>query len=268
MSQEFYKGKVVWVTGASAGIGEALVKAFAGRGARVILTARRESELERVRQEAGLTEERSLLLPADVTEFEKAPELVSRVLAKFGTIDIVVHNAGVSQRSYINNTDFEVYQRMMDVNFFSTVAITKAVLPFMINHQSGHFVVVSSVAGKIGTIMRSGYCASKHALHGFFDSLRAEYFKNHIKVTTVCPGYIRTDVSVNALNESGEKYGKMDANQESGMAPEECAARILTAVKRDRKEVYIGGLTEVAAIYLKRFFPAILFDQVRKNIPD
>lgn len=268
MSQEFYKGKVVWVTGASSGIGEALVKAFAKEGARVVLTARRVGELERVRNEAGLSEERSLILPADVTEFDKAPELASRVLGKFGQIDVVVHNAGVSQRSYINNTDFNVYRNMMDINFFSTVAITKAVLPFMIKHQSGHFIVISSVAGKIGTIMRSGYCASKHALHGFFDSLRAEYFNDHIKVTTVCPGYIRTDVSLNALNESGEKYGKMDANQASGLAPEECAERILTAVRKDKKEVYIGGLKEVAAIYVKRFFPAILFDQVRRNIPE
>jgi short-subunit dehydrogenase len=268
MSQDFYKGKVVWVTGASAGIGEALVKALANAGSRVVLTARRESELERVRSEAGLPDERSLVLAADVTDFDNAPSLVSKVLAKFGQIDLVVHNAGVSQRSYINETSFEVYQKMMNINFLSTVALTKAVLPYMIHHNTGHFIVISSVAGKIGTIMRSGYCASKHALHGFFDSLRAEYFDHHIKVTTVCPGYIRTNVSLNALNQTGEKYGKMDANQERGMAPEECASRILKAVSRDRKEVYIGGLKEVAAIYVKRFFPAILFDQVRKNIPD
>lgn len=268
MSNEFYKGKVVWITGASAGIGEALVKAFAREGARVVLTARRAEELERVRNEAGLSEERSLVLPADVTLFENAPDLAARVLAKFGQIDVVVHNAGVSQRSYIHNTDFSVYRKLMDINFYSTVAITKAVLPFMIKQQAGHFIVISSVAGKIGTIMRSGYCASKHALHGFFDSLRAEYFDNHIKVTTVCPGYIRTNVSVNAMNETGEKHGKMDSNQEKGLAPEECAARILSAVRKDRKEVYIGGLREVAAIYVKRFFPAILFDQVRKNTPE
>lgn len=268
MSQDFYKGKVVWVTGASAGIGEALVKAFAKEGARVVLTARREGELERVRTEAGLSTERSLILAADVTDFDNAPNLAAKVLAKFGQIDMVVHNAGVSQRSYIQETGFDVYQKMMDINFFSTVAITKAALPNMLKHNAGHFIVISSVAGKIGTIMRSGYCASKHALHGFFDSLRAEYFDQHIKVTTVCPGYIQTDVSVNALNESGEKYGKMDANQARGMSAEECASRILKAVSRDRKEVYIGGLKEVAAIYVRRFFPAILFDQVRKNIPD
>jgi len=268
MTQDFFKGKVVWVTGASAGIGEALVKAFAKEKARVVLTARRESELIRVRDEAGLTEDQSLILPADVTEFDKAPEWAARVMSKFGRIDLVVHNAGVSQRSYINQTDFDVYRKMMDLNFFSTVAITKAVLPTMIHQNTGHFIVISSVAGKIGTIMRSGYCASKHALHGFYDSLRAEYFKEKIRVTTVCPGYIRTNVSLNALNEAGEKYGRMDQNQANGMPPEKCAEKILAAVRKDRKEVYIGGLTEVAAIYLKRFFPAILFDQVRKNIPD
>ncbi len=180
----------------------------------------------------------------------------------------MVHNAGISQRSYIKDTDLDVYRKLMDVNFYSTVAITKAILPYMIKQQSGHFIVISSVAGKIGTIMRSGYNASKHALQGFYDSLRAESYNDNIKVTTICPGYIRTNISVNAINEKGGKFGKMDSNQEKGIAPEECARQILNAVKKDKKEIYIGGLKEVAAIYVKRFLPNLLFDQVRKNIPE
>jgi short-subunit dehydrogenase len=263
-----FQNKVVWITGASSGIGEAIAMAFAREGAKLVLTARRQEELERVKVRTGLPDSSVLTLPMDVTEFDKANDAAARIIQTFQRIDIMVHNAGVSQRSYIKDTDLDVYRKLMDVNFYSTVALTKAVLPYMIKQQSGHFIVISSVAGKIGTIMRSGYNASKHALHGFYDSLRAESYKDNIKVTTVCPGYIRTNVSVNALDENGGKFGKMDTNQENGIPPEECARQILNAVRKDKKEIYIGGLKEVAAIYLKRFFPSLLFDQVRKNIPE
>jgi NADP-dependent 3-hydroxy acid dehydrogenase YdfG len=265
---ETFKNKVVWITGASSGIGEAIAMAFAQQGARLVLTARREEELIRVGKLTGLPETSILILPMDVTDFEKAKPAAERIIQTFGQIDIMVHNAGVSQRSYIIDTDLDVYRKLMDVDFYSTVAITKAVLPYMIRQQSGHFIVISSVAGKIGTIMRSGYNAAKHALHGFYDSLRAEGYKDNIRVTTVCPGYIRTNISLNALNESGSKFGKMDSNQANGIPAEECARQILRAVRKDKKEIYIGGLKEVAAIYLKRFLPNVLFDQVRKNIPE
>lgn len=263
-----FKDKVVWITGASSGIGEAMAMAFANEGAKLVLTARREEELQRVKIKTGLPDAAVLVLPMDVTQFEKAKPAAEQVISYFGRIDIMVHNAGVSQRSYIKDTDLEVYQMLMNVNFYSTVAITKAILPYMIQQKSGHFIVISSVAGKIGTIMRSGYNAAKHALQGFYDSLRAEGYSDNIKVTTICPGYIRTNISLNALNENGSKFGKMDSNQEKGIAPEECAARILDAVRNDKKEIYIGGMKEVAAIYMKRFFPSFLFDQVRKNIPE
>jgi short-subunit dehydrogenase len=265
---ESFKNKVVWITGASSGIGEAIALAFAKEGAKLVLTARREDELQRVKQLTGLPDQDVLVLPMDVTQFDKAKGAAEQIVAYFQRIDIMVHNAGVSQRSYVNDTDLDVYQRLMDVNFFSTVAITKAVLPYMVQQQSGHFIVISSVAGKIGTIMRSGYNAAKHALQGFYDSLRAEGYKDNIKVTTICPGYIRTNISLNALDASGSKFGKMDSNQAKGIPADECAQRILDAVKKDKKEIYIGGLKEVAAIYVKRFLPNLLFDQVRKNIPE
>jgi len=263
-----FKDKVVWITGASSGIGEALAMAFAKEGAKLVLTARRREELERVKQQTALPAANVLVLPLDVTQLDQAQPAADQVIAHFGHIDIMVHNAGVSQRSYINDTDLEVYQSLMNVNFFSTVALTKAVLPHMIARRSGHFIVMSSVAGKIGTIMRSGYNAAKHALQGFYDSLRAEGYPNNIKVTTICPGYIRTNISLNALNASGDKFGKMDSNQAKGIPADVCAAKILDAVRKDKKEIYIGGFKEVAAIYLKRFFPSLLFDQVRKNIPE
>ncbi|KAA0991657.1 SDR family oxidoreductase [Dyadobacter aurulentus] len=265
---ENFKNKVVWITGASSGIGEALAIAFAREGAKLVLTARRKEELERVKLATGLPDTSVLVLPMDVTDLEMAGPAAEQVIAQFQRIDIMVHNAGVSQRSYIKDTDLAVYRNLMEIDFFSTVALTKAVLPYMTRQKSGHFIVMSSVAGKIGTIMRSGYNAAKHALHGFYDSLRAEGYVDNIKVTTVCPGYIRTNISLNALNESGSKFGKMDANQANGIPAEECARQILNAVKKDKKEIYIGGFKEVAAIYLKRFFPTLLFDQVRKNIPE
>ncbi|WP_221390690.1 SDR family oxidoreductase [Dyadobacter sp. NIV53] len=265
---ESFKNKVVWITGASSGIGEAIALAFAKEGAKLVLTSRREEELLRVKKLTGLPVSSVLILPMDVTEFDKTQPAVDMIIKTFGHIDVMVHNAGVSQRSYIKDTTMEVYRKIMDVDFFSTVAITKAILPYMIRQQSGHFIVISSVAGKIGTPMRSGYNAAKHALHGFYDSLRAEGFGENIHVTTVCPGYIKTNISVNALNESGGKFGKMDANQANGIPADECARRILEAVKKDKKEIYIGGFTEVAAIYLKRFLPNILFEQVRKTKPE
>lgn len=263
-----FKDKVVWITGASSGIGEALTMAFAKEGAKLVLSARRREELERVKSQTALPDASVLVLPMDVTQFDQAKPACDQVIAYFGRIDIMVHNAGVSQRSYIRDTDLEVYLSLMNVNFFSTVAITKAVLPHMMAQKSGHFIVMSSVAGKIGTIMRSGYNAAKHALQGFYDSLRAEGYAHNIKVTTICPGYIRTNISLNALDASGDKFGKMDSNQANGIPADVCAQKILDAVRNDKKEIYIGGFKEVAAIYLKRFFPSLLFDQVRKNIPE
>lgn len=263
-----FQNKLVWITGASSGIGEAIAMAFAKEGAKLVLTARRPEELERVKEQTGLPSQDVFILPMDVTQFDNAQKAADQIISHFGRIDIMVHNAGVSQRSYIQDTSFEVYQQLMNVNFFSTVAITKAVLPYMVKQQSGHFIVISSVAGKIGTIMRSGYNAAKHALQGFYDSLRAEGYKDNIHVTTVCPGYIQTNISLNALDKTGDKFGKMDSNQANGIPVDECARRILDAVKKDKKEIYIGGFKEVAALYLKRFFPNLLFDQVRKNIPE
>jgi short-subunit dehydrogenase len=263
-----FKDKVVWITGASSGIGEALAVAFAKEGAKLVLTARRAEELERVGKSTGLNDSDIFILPLDVTQFDQAEPAARQVMERYKRIDIMVHNAGVSQRSYVRDTSFEVYKKLMDIDFFSTVSLTKAVLPIMTQQKSGHFIVMSSVAGKIGTIMRSGYNAAKHALHGFFDSLRAEGYPDNIKVTTVCPGYIRTNISLHALNESGAKFGKMDSNQANGIPADECARRILEAVRKDKKEIYIGGFKEVAAIYLKRFLPNLLFDQVRKNIPE
>lgn len=251
-----FSGKVVWVTGASAGIGEALVKAFAKEGAKIILTARREEELLRVQKEAGLDNSNSIIVPADLYQVDAIPAIVAKAKQRFPDIDIMVCNAGISQRSLIKDTALEVDRKIMELNYFANIALAKGVLPGMIARKQGRFVVISSVMGKMSVPLRSAYCASKHALHGFFDGLRTEEFKNNIKVTIICPGYVKTNVSVNALTGTGAVHGKMEEGQVKGMTPEAVAKRTLKAIKWSREEVYMGG-TEILPHQVKRYFPRV-----------
>ena len=259
------KNKTVWITGASSGIGEALAYQFAKEGAKLVLSARRENELQRVAKAIGLSEKEVLVLPMDMLEFEFLPEKIKTVIDHFGQIDFVVQNAGVSQRSYVKDTQFKVYRDLMELDFFSIVAFTQALLPYMTKRKSGHFIVISSIAGKIGVPLRGGYGAAKHAVIAFFDSLRAEIWQDNINVTTICPGYIKTQISYNALNSSGDNHGKMDDNQANGMTAEVFAQKAIKAIKTNRKEVYIGGIYEVFGVYLKRFLPSLVYRIVRKK---
>lgn len=260
------KGDVFWITGASSGIGESTAYEAARKGARLVLSARRREELERVRKNTGLHNDSVLVLPLDMENKAEIQPAVEAVLKKFGRIDILFNNAGVSQRSSVLETKFEVFERLMNLNYLSVVALTKAVLPIMIKQNSGHLAVTSSISGKLGSPMRAGYCGSKHALHGFFDALRSEVYHNNIRVLIVCPGYIKTEVSVNAFSADGNKHGKMDENQNQGISAELCAEKIVAGIVADKEEIYIGG-KEVMGVYLKRFFPKILNKIVRKQAP-
>ena len=262
-----FENKVVWITGASSGIGEALAVAFAAQGARLVLSARREEELNRVKDSLGLATDRVLVLPMDVTDFESLAAKTQAVVAAFGQIDIMVHNAGVSQRARVEDTDLSVYQKLMDVNFFSIVALTKAVLPIMKKQKSGHFVMISSVAGKVGTIKRSGYNAAKHALIGFSDSLRAEVYDDNMFVTVVCPGYIKTNISVNALQGDGSPQNKIDLDFAKGLEPELLAKKVLNAIRNKTNELVVAGAKETAAVWLRRLWPNLLFGMVRRTPP-
>ena len=255
-------GKVVWITGASSGIGEALAYAFARRGARLVLSARNEPRLLAVLA-ACAHPERHTVLPLDLADGATLGPAVAAALARCGQVDVLVHNGGVSQRSLAKDTETAVDRRILETNFFGAVALTKALLPAMLARKSGRFVVISSLVGKFGTPLRSGYSASKHALHGFFDSLRAETWRDGIRVTLVCPGFIRTAVSLNALTADGSPQGTLDRAQERGMAPEVCAERIVRAVERGRDEVLVGG-REILAVYLKRFVPSLFNRMIRK----
>lgn len=257
--------QVIWITGASSGIGEALTYAFAKQAdTQLILSARRKDELERVARASGLPQERVFILPLDLMKGDELPEKARQALERFGKVDIMVHNGGVSQRAFAKDTRIEVDRAIMETNFFGALILTKALLPSMLERKSGRFVVISSSVGKFGTPLRSTYSASKHALHGFFDSLRAECWRENIKVLIVCPGYIRTQISVNAFTGTGEKQGTMDEAQAKGIPPEVCADRILAAIRADKEEINVAGAKELFGVYMKRFFPALFSKMVRK----
>ena len=203
-------------------------------------------------------EPETLILPMDVTNAAELPEKTRLALSLFGGIDILVLNAGITQRSRTRETDESVYRRLMEVNFFAPEAMARAVLPSMLAQKRGHIVVISSVAGKFGVPMRSGYSATKFALHGFFEALRAEEERNGVHVTMVCPGYIRTDISFSALRGDGRKHAKMDSELAHGMPADECARQILQGIARKKKEIVVAGVREKSLVYLKRFFPTLL----------
>jgi short-subunit dehydrogenase len=261
-----FKDKVVWITGASSGIGEALALSFAGQGARLVLSARRAEELERVGILTGLPTLDLLILPFDLADTENASGLAAIVVNKFGRIDILVNNGGFSQRSLALETPIETDRRLMEVNYFSYVNLSKAVAQYMKRQKSGHIVVISSIAGKFGFYLRSSYSAAKHALHGFFESFRLETEKLGIKTLIVCPGKIKTNISFNAVTSTGEKHDKMDPSHENATSAEKCAGQILKAIRNNREEIYIGG-KETTMVTIRRLFPVLFNKLIRKQNP-
>jgi len=254
-----YNGKVVWITGASSGIGEALAYALAATGAKLVLSARNEKRLDEVRLGCP-SPDSHLVLPLDLERSGDFDSCARTVLDRYGQIDVLVNNGGISQRSLAADTNMETVRRIMEPDFFGAVALTRAVLPAMFRQNSGHVVVVSSLMGKFSTPLRSAYAAAKHALHGFFNSLRAEVRDRGIKVTIVCPGFIRTGISINALCADGSCHGIMDEAQAAGMSPSGCAERIIQAMGKGKDEVLVGG-KEVIGVYLNRFVPG-LFNRI------
>ena len=259
-----FKNKVVWITGATSGIGEALAKEFALQGAKIIISSRRIEELERVKNLLKLPEGDLLILPLDLEDLSNINILSQLVINKFGRIDILVNNGGISQRSLTKDTSIETDRKLMEVNFFGTVALTKSVLPYFLKQKGGHIVVVSSIVGKFGFHLRSAYAASKHALHGFFESLRMEIYNENVKVLIVCPGKIRTNISINAYTGDGSKHGKMDDSTNKGLSPEDCARKILKGIENNKEEILIGG-NDIKAVFLKRFFPTLFYIIIRKQ---
>ena len=250
------QGKTVWITGASSGIGEALSYEFARRGAKVILSARNESELNRVRQ-GCVAPERHHVVPLDLEQYRQLETRADEVWRVLGPIDILINNAGLSQRYLGLESTLELDEKIMNVNFFGTIALTRPILRHMAKRGLGHIAVVSSVLGLYGIQTRTTYSASKHALRGYFDSLRNELFRTPIKITTIYPGYITTNVSKNALDAGGQPHGKTDEGHKAGVSHQVCARRIIDAIVQDKREVIIAGPKELFGVYMSRYFPGL-----------
>jgi short-subunit dehydrogenase len=256
------KGKRVLLTGASAGIGEALAYEMARRGAHLTLVARRQEALEAVRQACERPDDHRCAV-IDLTDYRAAARKVAELSRQVGGFDVVVHNAGISQRSFAVETAIDVDERLMAVDYFAPVAITKALLPEMIQRGHGQIVTVSSLAGKMATPYRSGYSAAKHAIIGFMDALRAETWRQGITVTVLLPGFIATGLSLRALTGDGSPLNQLDDAQKNGMEPARCARLMVDAIEADRDEAAMGG-REKYGLYLKRFFPRLFNRVIRK----
>jgi dehydrogenase/reductase SDR family member 7B len=261
--ETIFKNKVCWVTGASSGIGKEIAIQLAQKGAILVLSARNEEALITLRK--TLTDaEKHLILPLDLEFSANFSVLAEEVLSKLGRIDYLFNNGGLSQRAEASKTPLEVDRRIMEINYFGNIALTKAVLPYFLKQKSGHIIVISSISGKFGFFLRSAYAASKHALHGFYESLALEEEHNNLKVTIAMPGKINTPISTNALTEKGERHGVMDHNQATGMPVEVCVSKLLTAVEKGKREILIGN-KEIKAVTLKRLLPNIFWKVIRKQ---
>jgi dehydrogenase/reductase SDR family protein 7B len=256
--------KIIWITGASSGIGEALALEWAAPGHFLILSGRNISQLELVAASCQERGAETLVLAFDLTSAEDSTAAAETIKKQFPRLDILVNNGGISQRSLLIETPIEVSRRIMEVDFWGHVRLTKEILPFMIKTGGGTIVVVSSLTGLFGFPQRSAYAAAKHALHGFFETLRLEHFRDNIRVTMVCPGMVKTNVSIHALTAGGIEHGLMDKGQENGVSSAFCAKKIAKAVQNSKKEVIIGK-KDVIMPYLKRYFPW-LFYQIAQRI--
>lgn len=248
------KGKTIWITGASSGIGLALAEQLAAAGANLVLSARSEDTLQTLAERLPGTH---LVLPLDLSRPEKAVHQAEDFLQDI-QVDMLINNAGISQRSLALETDFDVYRDLMEVNYFAVVALSKLVAPRLISQGEGHIVTVASVAGKVGTPRRSGYSGAKFAVVGFMDCLRAELADKQVRCLTVCPGFVHTQIAHNALVGDGSQQGKPDPDNAGGISAEECARQIIVAIKANKDEIIVGkGLSKLAP-YLQRFLPGTL----------
>lgn len=261
------QNKVVWITGASSGIGEATAYRFAQEGAIMILTALEDDLLENVARkckELGAPDAKAL--PFDLSNIDQLPSLAQDAWNAFGRIDIFYNNAGISQRGTTIETDMKVIRKVMDIDYFAPVILTKHILPKMVERGGGQLAVTTSIAGRFGFPMRCAYSSAKHALYGFFETIQAEYYDSNIRVTIVCPGRVKTNISINSLEKDGSKHGKMDAGQAKGVTPQQAANTIVKAIAKQKREVLVGS-TELLMAQIKRFFPGLCARLARKIQP-
>lgn len=255
-----FKDKVVWITGASSGIGEALARAFAEEGTSIILSGRRVDALHALSRDLKTN---TLALPFEATNYSCLSDIVDHAWAWKGQVDILVNNAGISQRSLATDTDPDVYRHLIDVDLLAPIWLTQLQLNRMVAAGGGHIVAISSVAGRIGAPLRTAYCAAKHGLIGYMDALRAEVERTHnIHVTNILPGSVATNVARNALTGDGTRRAQSDEAIDAGDDPADCAKAILDAVASKTQELVFAGDQELAVTKLRHDDPQAYFDAV------
>ncbi|XP_072453707.1 dehydrogenase/reductase SDR family member 7B isoform X1 [Notamacropus eugenii] len=259
----YIQDSVVVITGATSGLGKECAKVFYAAGAKLILCGRSQEKLEELLRELSAARSKKTHKPHvvifDLADSDTIVPAANEILKYTGHVDILINNAGISYRGTVTDTALEVDKKVMEINYFGPVALTKAILPSMIEKKRGHIVVISSIQGKISIPFRSAYAASKHATQAFFDCLRAEMEQHEIEVTVICPGYIQTNLSLNALTGDGSKYGVMDKTTANGRSPAEVAQAVLTAVGKKKKEVMVADLLPSLAISLRTLSPRLFF---------
>ena len=261
--KNYFQGKTIWLTGASSGIGEALAYALSHQGAHLILSARRAAELDRVKKGCAYPEKVDIV-PIDLSSPSSVEQAINHCQIHYTCVDMLFNNGGISQRAEALDTDMEVVRKMMEIDFFSNIALSKAVALRMKENGGGHIIITSSLMGKWGFFLRSGYAAAKHALHGYYDSMRMEVEKYNIRITLLTPGFIASDISKHALDNNGDATGEMDNNQATGMTTTECAEKILRGVAAGKTEFGIGG-KELLGLKLRRFVPSVFEKILRKR---
>jgi short-subunit dehydrogenase len=262
-----FKDKIIWITGAASGIGEALAYQSLEYGGKLILSDVDEPGLSEVVASCESSGASVLNLPMDLSSGESIEKAVKLAMEHFGRVDVLINNGGISQRSLTWETSPEVDYRIMNINFFGAVLLTKAVLPGMMEQGSGYIAATSSITGKFGFPLRSAYAASKHATQGFFETLGIELSGKNISVTIAMPGRVQTNISKHALTRDGKPHGKMDPGQATGIPADVCARKYLDAIYKRKPEVLIGG-KELMMVHIRRFFPRLFYRLARKVKPE
>lgn len=253
-----FKGKTAWITGASSGIGEALVYEFAGRGSIVIASSNDEAGLQKVKERYSELSGRINCVPFDLSDTSEIDNIVKQQIQIFGRIDFLLNIGGISQRARIDETPLWLDRKILEINYFGTIALTKAILPSMIRQRSGHILATSSISGKFGFPLRSAYSASKHAIHGFFETLYLENKKFNLRSSVIIPGRVKTNISFHALNNEGKEHGKMDEGQAAGLSPEKAAKIIVRGIIRNKREIIVGR-GELMLMYIRKYCPSLFF---------
>lgn len=258
------KGKTAWITGASSGIGKALAVELARRGADVLVSARRLERLNDTAEACRKFGGGVGILPFDLGETDSLRDVAAEAGARMGQVDMLLNVGGVGMRGTALDTDLRVARKILDVDFWGAVELTRAVMPGMIRRGAGQIVALSGVLGKFGAPKRSFYSASKHAMHGWFESLREETLGTGVAITMLVPGWVRTEISERALEADGKAHGSMDAGQQGGISAEECAKRAMPAIIKGVPEQLIGGM-ECGGVYLNRLWPGLFKKLLRRR---